>query len=293
MKTINRTVEKPVDKIVDERANCTVDNNVYRIAHNEGIDTTPNNNSCLCVYARYCMVPVVTMRKLFENCFNWKNFFMALSIIAAMTAPGHPLWSKEMPIEHIAGRIQEIYEGTADFRAEFVQEASIKSLGTTTSEEGTVYLKKPERMLWDYKNPSMKKLVINPQKAWLYIPDEKIVYVQDARQVLSSKMTIRFLTGIGRLSEDFDLAVPKEGPKNKDGDYLIALTPRRYEAGIKNLLLIVDKESFYIKGCVFTDLYDNTTRLTFSNIEFNTNPADEMFEFTPPEGIKVYNADGS
>jgi len=238
------------------------------------------------------MVTVQPMIKSFANCYYRKRIFPILSLIVALIFPAMPALSQVLSLDELAGKIQRVYDHTVDFRAAFVQEATIKSMERTTREGGTVYLKKPERMLWDYTDPSMKKLVINPRKAWLYLPEEEIVYVQDAKNVLSSKMTIRFLTGIGRLKDDFDMAFSPDGPTDAEGDYVILLTPRGYEAGIKTLVLTVNKDTFHITGCVFTDLYDNDTRLTFSNIEFNTDPPDELFEFTPPPGVKIYNVQG-
>ena len=234
------------------------------------------------------MVTVYPMIEFFANPYHRKRIFPVLFMIAALILPVATALAQVPSLDELVGKIQAVYDRTEDFRAAFVQEATIKSMGKTTREEGTVYLKKPERMLWDYTKPSMKKLVINPRKAWLYMPDDEIVYVQDAQAVLSSKMTIRFLTGIGRLKDDFDMVFPPSGPTDTEGDYAVLLTPRGYEAGIKTLLLTVDKDTFHITGCVFTDLYDNATRLTFSNIEFNTDPADELFDFTPPPGVEVY-----
>ena len=232
-----------------------------------------------------------TIESFPSRCY-WKPFFLALTVIAVLILPGAPALSEGPSLDALADEIQGAYDRARDFKASFVQEATIKSMRRTTREEGTLYVKKPERMLWDYTKPSMKRLVINPRKAWLYMPDEEIVYVQDARKVLSSKMTIRFLTGIGRLKDDFEMVFPTAGPTDTEGDYVIVLTPRRYEAGIKTLLLTIDKDTFHITGCVFTDLYDNETRLTFSDIEFNTDPPDELFDFTPPPGIKIYTIQG-
>ncbi|HOO91432.1 MAG TPA: outer-membrane lipoprotein carrier protein LolA, partial [Syntrophales bacterium] len=106
------------------------------------------------------------------------------------------------------------------------------------------------------------------------------------------KMTIRFLTGIGKLKDDFAIALPDSGPTDATGNHVISLTPHGYEAGIKTLLITVDKDTFHIVECVFTDMYDNTTRLIFSDISFNNNPPDDLFDFTPPQGVEVYTVDG-
>jgi len=220
------------------------------------------------------------------------KLFLAMAVIPALILPGTTVFSGTLSLGELTAKIQTAYDHTVDLKANFIQEATIKSINRTEKEEGTVYLKKPERMLWNYTKPSMKKLVINPGKAWLYIPDDNIVYVQDAKKVLSSKMTIRFLTGIGSLKDDFEIAFSTDGATDMEGNYVIILTPREYEAGIKTLLLTVDKDNFRIVECVFTDMYDNTTKISFSDIKFNINPPDELFDFIPPSGVEIHNIQG-
>ncbi len=251
-----------------------------------------SNNRRLRLYGRYCIGTFSSMFPSYVNHFTLKRMILIQILISVLIVKGLPVFAQSLSLDELIGKVQATYDRTADFKAAFVQEATIKSMGKTTREEGTVYLKKPERMLWDYAAPSMKKLVINPQKAWLYVPDEKIVYVQDARVVLSSKMTIRFLTGIGRLTDDFLVSFPAEGSTDEAGNYRILLKPQEYEAGIKQLLLIVKRGTYHIVGCVFTDLYENETRLTFDHIIFNADPPDELFEFTPPPGVTVQDIGG-
>jgi len=234
------------------------------------------------------MLTFQNMTSSFDKYYPRGKFFLVLAVISAFILSGTAAFGRTLSLDELSAKIQTAYDHTKDFKANFTQEATIKSIDRTENEEGTFYLKKPERMLWDYTKPSMKKLVINSRKAWLYMPDDNIVYVQDAKNVFSSKMTIRFLTGIGNLKDDFDTAFPAGGATDKKGNYVILLTPREYEAGIKTLLLTVDKDTFHIIECVFSDMYDNITRLCFSDIEFNTAPPDELFEFTPPPGVEIH-----
>lgn len=238
------------------------------------------------------MLRLQPMTDFFIRCFHRSKIFLILFVIPVLILIGTVTTSPAISLDELVANIQTAYNHTADFKANFMQEATIKSIDRTTIEKGTVYLKKPERMLWNYTKPSMKKLIINPSKAWLYMPDDNIVYVQDAKKALSSKMTIRFLTGIGKLKDDFEIAFPGSGSVNTEGNYIITLIPRKYEAGIKSLLLTVDRNNFRIVECVFTDMYDNTTRLSFSDIKFNINPPDELFNFTPPPGVEIYNIQG-
>ena len=83
-------------------------------------------------------------------------------------------------LEKLTSKMQATYENTQDLKEKFVQELFIKSIKKTEREEGTVYFKNPGKMFWDYAKPKSKKLVINPQKAWLYVPEDNVVYVKDA-----------------------------------------------------------------------------------------------------------------
>ncbi len=186
-------------------------------------------------------------------------------------------------------KIQDRYERTTDLKARFVQEATLKSARKTQREEGTVYFKKPKKMLWDYTRPESKKLVINPQTAWLYVPEDKMVYVQDSKNVFSSGQAIRFLAGIGRLSEEFNIkyAQPKQ---DSSGNYLLEMVPKggpESAGGVRKLLATVDKDSYLIVKCSFNDSLGNLTVITFQDIKTNLGLPDSMFTFKPPAGTEV------
>ena len=199
-----------------------------------------------------------------------------------------PAYAQSLSLEELIAKVQDHYEKTRDLHASFVQQATIKSVNQTLTEEGTVYFKKPTRMLWDYSKPSRKKLVINPEKAWLYIPEDNIVYVQNARKILSSKMTVRFIAGIGKLKDDFHIMFPEQDARDENGNYLLSLTPNSKDMGIEKLHMKINKDTFYVMNFSFVDVYGNTTRLTFDHMKTNTNLPDDMFNFTPPDGVEIF-----
>jgi outer membrane lipoprotein carrier protein len=215
----------------------------------------------------------------------WKSllqFFLLLMIFFPL-----PLQAEEIPLDELVTRIQERYEKAIDLKAKFVQETTIKSIRKVDREEGTVYFKKPKKMLWDYSKPKSKKLVINPRKAWLYVPEENLVYVQDTKKILNSKMVIRFLTGVGSLKEDFNVRYARPQERDSAGNYLLELTPRASGAGVDHLLLTIDGTTYQILACSLRDTYGNLTRITFRDIQVNNNLPDSLFSFTPPPGALV------
>jgi outer membrane lipoprotein carrier protein len=212
-----------------------------------------------------------------------------LIIILVLVFPTASVFAEPLPLDELIEKIQARYEQTRDLEARFVQDATIKSVTQTLTEEGTVYFKKPRRMLWDYSKPSHKKLVINPRKAWLYIPDDNLVYIQDAKKLLTSRITVRFIAGIGKLKGDFKIASAPENYIDKEGNYLLSLIPHSKKMGIEQLFMQINKDTFDVMNFTFTDIYGNTTRLTLTKMKINNNLPDSMFYFTPPAGTQIVN----
>ncbi|MHB8772227.1 MAG: LolA family protein [Syntrophales bacterium] len=205
----------------------------------------------------------------------------ALLLSAAPATGAEPL-----SLEQLTARTQELYEKTVDLKATFIQEVTIKSMKKTEREEGVVTFKNPRMMYWDYLKPKAKKLIISAAKAWLYVPEDRMVYVQNAEDVYRSRMAVKFLSGIGKLGEDFQIRFTKENPLDAEGNYHLTLTSKETGSGIEKLYLIVDGKTFQIIQCRFNDAFGNTTRLRFSDIRINTGVPDRLFTFTAPPGVE-------
>jgi len=204
-----------------------------------------------------------------------------------LAAPATEILAEPLSLEQLSAKIQQSYDKTKDLKARFIQEITIQSMKKTDREEGTVWIKNPKMMFWDYAKPKEKKLVINARTAWLYVADDRIVYVQKADDIYQSRTAVKFLSGIGKLSDDFHLRFEKENPQDEEGNYLLDLTAKEKGNGIDRLRLTVDGKSFQILECRFSDEYGNTTRLRFSDIQINTGVSDQFFTFKPPAGVEV------
>jgi outer membrane lipoprotein carrier protein len=194
-----------------------------------------------------------------------------------------------LPLHELIAKTQERYEKTEDLKAHFIQEVTIKAMNKTEKEEGVVYVKNPRRMLWVYSKPKAKKLIINPKKAWLYIPEDHAAYVQDTENIYKSKLAVKFLSGIGKLSEDFIVGFSKPDTVDRNGDYLLTLIPKVSDTGVDKLYITINKDNFQIIQCSFADLYGNITRIRLTDIRINNNLDDKLFSFKPPSGVEVFN----
>lgn len=211
-------------------------------------------------------------------------FVTLFTIVAPFTA-----FASTVPIDEVVTALQQTYENTQDFRAGFIQETTIQSIKKTDIEEGTVFFKNPKNMLWDYSQPKKKKLVINPRKAWLYLPQEKVAYTQESDYIFKSRTLIKFLSGLGKLKNDFTIKYAEPKSLDRQGNYLLILTPLEKIPSLNPFQITVDKNTFIIMQVSFEDTMGNATILKFSNITTNTGLSEKMFQFKPPAGVSIFN----
>ncbi|MDI6777197.1 MAG: outer membrane lipoprotein carrier protein LolA [Syntrophales bacterium] len=227
-----------------------------------------------------------------KNVEKWKQkiFVIGISVILWLGLfPVLPALAKSLLLSELIAKTQESYEKTEDLKAKFVQEVTIKSMDKTEREEGFFYFKKPISMSWDYVKPKAKRLVLNREKAYLYIPADHAVYVQDVESIFKSSPTIKFFSGLGKLQDDFQINFSQPDPCDRDGNYLLTLVPRNSAYGIQRLSLTIDRDNFQLLRCSFTDIYGNATCIRFRDIKVNNKLSDKLFTFKPPPGVEVVN----
>jgi outer membrane lipoprotein carrier protein len=240
-----------------------------------------------------CHLWPVFYKKMIKNFFKTNKLFTStginLCLILSLLSLPACVFSDELPaVGDIAQKLQSSYEKTKDLKADFVQEAMIKSIKKTEREEGNVFFKNPKNMLWEYTKPQGKKLIINSQKAWLYLSQEKVVYTQKSESIFQSKFLINFFSGSGKLKNDFVIKYAEPKAYDKDGNYLLVLTPREKTVVCNSVKLAIDKNNFYILQISFDDVMGNSTTLKFSNISINTGLTQKIFQFRPPAGVQIF-----
>jgi len=235
----------------------------------------------------------VFYKKMIKIFFKINKLFtitgIGLCLILSLLSIPDCAFSEELPaVGDIAQKLQSFYEKTKDLKADFIQEVTIKSIKKTEREEGKVFFKNPKNMLWEYTKPKGKKLVINHQAAWLYLANEKVAYKQKSESIFQSKFLINFFSGSGKLKNDFTIKYAEPKALDKDGNYMLVLTPREKTAACNLINLTIEKNSFYIQQVSFDDVMGNSTTLRFSNISVNTGLAQKMFQFKAPAGVEVF-----
>ena len=153
---------------------------------------------------------------------------------------------------------------------------------------GTVALKKPGKMRWDYEKPEKKLFIADGTTLWVYEPEDEQAY----KQPLSSSQLpaqVSFLFGRGKLPEEFEISYYDDQPLGEAGDLVLRLVPKVASAQYRHLLFVVQPKTFLVKETVLFDQQGGQNHLVFSAIEPNPKAGvdDARFSFTPPPETKI------
>lgn len=207
-------------------------------------------------------------------------FFLMLAPVAG---------AKDLTAGQVAEKIQKFYEATKDFQAAFQQEYFSKALGRKKSSSGFVYIKKPGKMRWDYKEPRPKHFIADGKALYIYDPDLEQVMVDRAFSGSSLTTAVTFLWGKGKLSSEFAIAFYGQGDLGGPGHYVLEMLPRK-KARFKKLVMVVDRQTFKVTETVVEDPGGNVNHIFFANISTNVGLKDQSFHFEIPEGVEVIEA---
>ena len=191
------------------------------------------------------------------------------------------------PAADVARALQERYDRVKDFTADFTHTYEGGVLQRKSSERGTVQIKKPGRMRWEYTAPEKKTFVSDGIKIYSYVPADKQVIVGDVPAADEATTAVLFLAGKGNLLRDFnvsyaDTAIP--------GTAALRLDPRRKQRDYDWLVVTVDQKTMQIRGLTASDQQGGRSTFTFANYRENIGVADNVFAFKIPRGADVIHA---
>lgn len=195
-----------------------------------------------------------------------------------------------LSLDEVIAKVQTQYEIRQDFKARFIQETTVKSLGRKQQSEGMVYFKKPGKMRWIYQKPTPQEIISDGKTLWNYRPEDRQVVVAPMEQAFQSKTPTTFLAGIGHLKKDFQARFVED--PSAGAHYGLELTPHEPQGNLEKLFLRVDKKDFKILQARIQDLMGNITQISFSQIQFDNNLSDSLFTFTPPAGVEIFKMPG-
>ena len=141
---------------------------------------------------------------------------------------------------------------------------------------GQVYLSEPNRFRWDYREPFEQYIIADGDKVWVYDVELEQVTVRD-QGAAESESPLSVLAQPERLAEHYDVS--------SMGDGWVRLAPRGEDAQVEKVDLRFDHDR--LVAMEIHDSFGQRTSLTFSEQHRNPELAQDLFRFSPPDGVDV------
>jgi len=193
--------------------------------------------------------------------------------------------SAQTDVHAIADKVDQRYNHMQTLEAQFVETYS--GAGMTRKESGTLELKKPGRMRWDYEEPRPKMFLADGSTAWFYVPGERQVRRAPVKQIEDLRSPLRYLLGKSKLEKEFlGLAIATDVKPVNAGDIVLRGVPKGMQERVSQTLLEVTPDGLITR--IVVDEFDGSvTEFRFLQQKENVQIADQRFKFTPPEGVEV------
>jgi outer membrane lipoprotein carrier protein len=201
---------------------------------------------------------------------------LATGISAAASAPD---------VHAIAQAVDERYNHLHSLQAEFTE--IYRGAGTERTESGTVWLKKPGKMRWEYRSPRDKLFLSDGRDAWFYVPGERQVRRTAVKKLEDLRSPLAFLLGKTKLEKELPgLSFAPDVTPLASGDVVLRGVPKSLAERVSQVLLEITSEH-WINRIVIEEVDGSVTEYRFTNQRENVAVSDQRFRFAVPDGVEV------
>ena len=121
-------------------------------------------------------------------------------------------------------------------QAEFTE--LYRGSGTERSESGTVWLKKPGKMRWEYTSPQPKLFLSDGQTAWFYMPQARQARRSPVKQLDDLRSPLGLLLGKAHLEKEMQgLSLAPDIAPLSAGDVVLRGVPKALADRVNQVIL--------------------------------------------------------
>ena len=205
--------------------------------------------------------------------------------ITVLLAFGAATLAAQTDVHALADKVDQRYDHLHTLQADFTE--TYTGAGMTRTESGTLLLKKPGQMRWNYDQPHAKLFVTDGHTAWFYVPGEKQARRTSIKQLDDLRSPLRYLLGKTKLEKELEALslAPDQKPMNA-GDVVLRGVPKGMHDRVEETLLEIAPDGL-ITRIVVEELDGSMTEFRFHQQKENVQLADQEFHFLPPPGVEI------
>jgi outer membrane lipoprotein carrier protein len=220
-------------------------------------------------------------RQLFPMQIRFIIVFTLLLLAARL-----PVESQQSRMHATAQAVDEHYNHLKTFKAAFTE--IYQGDGISRTESGTLWLKKPGRMRWEYHVPREKLFLIDSQNAYFYVTGDPQAKKTSIKNLDDIRSPLRYLLGKTKLEKELEgLSLAPDLTPIQQGDILLRGVPKTLKDRVSEVVLEISPER-QIRRILIHGVDSTTTDFRFSQIEENVPVQDSLFRFAPPPGVQIF-----
>jgi outer membrane lipoprotein carrier protein len=206
-----------------------------------------------------------------------------LTLVAASAA------NPSLDVHAIAQAVDNRYNHLQTLQAEFTE--TYRGAGIERSESGSLWLKKPGKMRWEYRSPKEKLFLSDGKDAWFYLPGDRQVRRSSVKKLDDLRSPLGFLLGKTRLEKELDglSAAPDVAPLTP-GNTVLRGVPKAMANRVNEVVLEITPD-YHIARIQFEEADEAVTEYRFSEQRENAGIADQLFRFRPPPGVEIVDGE--
>jgi len=184
-----------------------------------------------------------------------------------------------------ASAVDAHYNHLHSLEAQFTE--LYRGSGMERNESGTLWLKKPGKMRWEYRSPRQKLFVSDGKVAWFYVPDDRQARKMAATKLDDVRSPLAFLLGKARLEKELQgLSLAPDITPLVPGDMVIRGVPVAMADQISEIVLEITP-GHQISRIILDEVDGSSTEYRFTDQKEDVPVADQLFEFRPPSGTET------
>jgi outer membrane lipoprotein carrier protein len=209
----------------------------------------------------------------------------AICLTATLLATASPATD----VKTLAAAVDEHYNHLHSLQAQFTE--LYRGSGIERTESGTLWLKKPGKMRWEYRSPREKLFVSDGKDAWFYVPADHQARKTAARKLDDIRSPLAFLLGKTKLEKELDaLSLAPDISPSAPENVVLRGVPRALADSVNEILLEIAPDKRIVR-IVIDEVDGSVTEYRLSDQQEDGAIADSRFRFKPPAGTETIEGD--
>jgi len=210
---------------------------------------------------------------------------LRLAIVQCVTATVLSAAGLAVDVKTLAAAVDAHYNHLHSLEAEFTE--VYRGSGMERTESGTLWLKKPGKMRWEYRSPRDKLFVSDGKGAWFYVPEDRQARKTAAKKLEDVRSPLAFLLGKTKLERELQgLSLAPDVEPLQAGNVVLRGVPQALADRVSEILLEITSDH-QIARIVIQEVDGAATEYRFGEMKENVAIADGRFQFKPPTGTET------